>query len=540
MKSTTERVDRLFTEWAKASSPGCALAVIQDGGIAYKQGYGMANLEYNIPITPKTIFHVASVSKQFVAMAIALLAREGKLSFDDDIRQYIPELPDFGDTISIRHLLHHVSGLRDQWELLILAGWRMDDVITTEDVLEVAQRQQELNFKPGEEHLYCNTGYTLLGSIVERVSGKSLRNFCEETIFQPLGMHSSHFHDDHEMIVENRAYSYHPKDENGFRHSILSYATAGATSLFTTVEDLALWERNFYDGTIGGIDVINQMHTLGVLNNGEQIEYALGLGITDYRGLKVVQHSGGDAGYRSHLMRFPEQHFSVAILGNLSTINPSELAKRVADIYLAEVFADESAAENEAAPIDLAPEQLADRVGVYYNASTARTYRLEMRDGKLVIALGPGFELAALSENYFQVAAFPQMKLKFELAVDGTLQMHEITASAKPIIYDAVTTVTPTMEEQAAYVGMYYSPELDVNYTVIVQEEQLVLQRRKYGIHRLLPTFVDGFTSDSAPEVTIVFNRDDKNSIAGFRLSTGRVRNLRFVRQNSCNRFTGE
>lgn len=539
MESTTERVDQLFTEWAKASSPGCALAVIQDGDIVYKQGYGMANLEYNIPITPKTIFHVASVSKQFVAMTIAMLASEDKLSLDDDVRQYIPELPDFDDTITIRHLLHHVSGLRDQWELLILAGWRMDDVITTEDILELVQRQQELNFKPGEEYLYCNTGYTLLGVIVKRVSGKSLRDFCEENIFQPLGMHSTHFHDDHEMIVENRAYSYAPKNENNFKHSVLSFATVGATSLFTTVEDLVPWERNFYDGSIGGKDIIKQMHTHGVLNDGEQIEYALGLRITDYRGLKVVQHSGGDAGYCSHLIRFPEQHFSVAILCNLSTMNPSELAKRVAGIYLAEAFADNKEAEDEAALIELSPEQLACRVGVYYNAATATTRRLEMRDDKLVIALGPGFELAPLSENHFQVVAFPQEKLRFGSAADGTLQMREIAGSAKPVMYEAVVTVAPTMEEQAAYAGTYYSPELDVNYTVLVQEGQLVLQRRKYGISRLLPTFADGFTGDITPDawgsgrLNIVFNRDDKNRVAGFRLSTGRVRNLRFVRQNT-------
>ena len=530
METTTERVDQLFTEWAKASSPGCALAVIQDGDILYKQGYGMANLEYNIPITPKTIFHVASVSKQFVAMAVAMLASEDKLSLDDDVRQHIPELPDFGDTITIRHLLHHISGLRDQWELLTLAGWRMDDVITTDDIQELVQRQQELNFKPGEEFLYCNTGYTLLGIIVERVSGKSLRDFCEGNIFQPLGMRSTHFHDDHEMIVENRAYPYAPKDENSFRKMVLSYATVGATSLFTTVEDLVLWERNFYDGTIGGKDVVKQMHTQGVLNDGEQIEDALGLVITDYRGLKVVQHSGADAGYRSHLMRFPEQYFSVAILGNLSTMNPSKLAKRVADIYLAEAFADDREVEDEAVLIGLSAEQLARRAGVYYSVATATTRRLEMRDDKLVVALGPESELVSLSENNFQVAALPQMKLRFELAADGTLQMYEIIGSAKPVIYEAVVTINPTMEEQAAYTGIYYSPELDVKYTVMVQEGQLVLQRRKYGIIRLLPTFADGFTADI---INIVFNRDDKNRVAGFRLSRRRVRNLRFVRQNS-------
>jgi len=220
-------------------------------------------------------------------------------------------------------------------------------------------------------------------------------------------------------------------------------------------------------------------------------------------------------------------------------MNPSELAKRVADIYLADVLADDSAAEDETSSIELSPEQLACRAGVYYSAATATTRRLEMRDEKLIVALGPGFELEPLSENHFQMAAFPQVKLRFESTVDGTLQMHEITRSAKPVIYEAVVTVTPTMEELAAYTGAYYSPELGVNYTVMVQQEQLILQRRKYGTSQLLPTFVDGFIGDITPDpwgsgrLNIVFNRDDRAHVTGFKLSTGRVRNLRFVRQNA-------
>ncbi|MCW4036925.1 MAG: beta-lactamase family protein, partial [Candidatus Bathyarchaeota archaeon] len=202
-----KKIDEIFSEWDRTDSPGSALAVLKDGEIVYKRGYGMANLEYGIPITPTTIFHVASVSKQFTAFAVALLAQEGKLSLDDDVRRYVPDLPDFGETITIRHLIHHISGLRDQWELLIAAGWRMEDVIKTEDVLELVREQKELNFKPGSEYLYCNTGYTLMALIVERVSGKPFRDFCAERIFQPLAMENTHFHDDHKMIVENRAYS---------------------------------------------------------------------------------------------------------------------------------------------------------------------------------------------------------------------------------------------------------------------------------------------------------------------------------------------
>ena len=530
MEPLIEKVDKTFAECDKPNSPGCALAVVKDGEIIYKKGYGVANLEYDIPITPKTIFHVASVSKQFTAMAIVLLAQEGKLSLEDDVRQYIPELPDFGETITIRHLIHHTSGLRDQWSLLEAAGWRLDDVITTDDVMELVRRQRELNFKPGAEYLYCNTGYTLLAVIAERVSGKSFRDFCDEHIFQPLGMHNTHFHDDHRTIVKNRAYSYSSKDEGGFQHAVLSYATVGATSLFTTVEDLSLWDQNFYDGTVGGATVTEEMETRGILNDGGQLRYAFGLNIGEYKGLKVVEHSGGDAGYRSHLMRFPEQRFSMAILCNLGTMNPSELARRVANIYLSNIFPEEEATKEEDV-IKLSEEELASKAGVYYNATTVTVLRLEMREGKLVVARtrGPGQELLPFTKDLFRLATSPQTEVRFTKSTDGTLQMQWAREKDKPIIYEAVTAFTPTEEENAAYVGDYYSPELDVSCRVMLQEDQLVLKRRKYGESTLLPAFRDGFTIDGS---LIVFSRDEKDNISGVRLTTGRVRNLKFIRRN--------
>ncbi|MGB5781833.1 MAG: serine hydrolase, partial [Eudoraea sp.] len=217
------QVDELFTVWDNKETPGAAVAVVQNGAIVYKKGYGMSNLEYDIPIVPSTIFHIASVSKQFTAFSILLLESEGKLKLDDDIRKYIPEVPDFGKTITLRHLASHTSGLRDQWNLLAMAGWRLDDVITKEHVLKLISKQQELNFDPGEEYMYCNTGFTLLAEVVARVSGVSFATFTKERIFKPLKMNNTLFYDDHEKIVKNRAYSYH-SDNTGYKKSVLSYA----------------------------------------------------------------------------------------------------------------------------------------------------------------------------------------------------------------------------------------------------------------------------------------------------------------------------
>ena len=255
----------------------------------------------------------------------------------DDIRKHLPFVPDFGKIITIRHLIHHTSGLRDWVELLAIAGWRMDDVITFKHILKMVRHQKELNFEPGAEHLYSNTGYNLLAEIVEKVTGQSFREWTDANIFKPLGMTNTHFHDDHEMIVKNRAYSYMPNEDGGFKNVVNNLTAPGSSSLYTTVEDLGLWMLNFDDGRrVGGEAVIKQMHQQGVLNNGGGISYAFGLFIGEYKGLRKVEHGGAWAGLRTHLLRFPQQQFAVVILSNLGTVDPQHLAEQVADIYLAD------------------------------------------------------------------------------------------------------------------------------------------------------------------------------------------------------------
>ena len=387
------KVDQLFAEWNRSDSPGAALAVTRDSEIIYKQGYGMANLEYDIPITTTTIFDIASVSKQFAAFAIATLAHDGKLSLDDDIRVYLSDVPDFGNTITIRHLLHHTSGLRDWVQSLVIAGDMMDDVISFKHILKMARGQKTLNFEPGAEFLYSNTGYNLLAEIVETVTGDSFGTWTDANIFKPLAMTDTHFHDDHEMILKNRAYSYQAVENGGFKHAINNTTALGSSSLYSTVEDLAKWILNFDDTCIGERTVIEQMHQRGVLNNGEQIDYAFGLNIGGYRGLKTVGHSGSWRGFRSHLIRFPDQKFGVVILCNLDIFNPLGLAEKVADLYLDDILAPKEEAakpEKTAEPTEetkfepLAPEQLAEFKGDYYTEELDTTYTIGVRDDGLV------------------------------------------------------------------------------------------------------------------------------------------------------------
>ena len=367
-ESLEAKVDQVFAEWDKPDSPGAALSVIRDGEIIYKRGYGMANLEYDIPIAPTTIFDIASISKQFAGFAIATLLHEGKLSLDDDIRMHLPDVPDFGKKITIRHLVHHTSGLRDWVQALVIAGGEMDDVISFKHILKMVRRQKELNFEPGTAFLYSNTGYNLLAEIVETITGDSFREWTDANIFKPLAMTNTHFHDDHEMIVKNRAYSYLSVKDDGFKNAVNNLTALGSSSLYSTVEDLAKWILNFDNARIGGQVVVEQMHQRGVLNNGEQISYAFGLDIGKYRALKTVGHGGSWRGFRSHLIRFPAQKFGVVILCNLDTFNPLNLAKKIADLYLADVLAPE-APKPDTQPLErietepLSPELLSEFEG---------------------------------------------------------------------------------------------------------------------------------------------------------------------------------
>jgi CubicO group peptidase (beta-lactamase class C family) len=528
-ESPSAKVDNLFEKTDRTISPGCALAAMKDGRIVYERGYGMADLDHNIPITPSTVFHVASMSKQFTAASIVMLAQEGKLSLDDEVRKYVPELPDFGVPISIRQLVHHTSGLRDQWDLLDLAGWRYSlDLITDDDVLSIMSRQKDLNFPPGSRHMYCNTGYTLLAQVVRRVSGQSFREFTTSRIFQPLGMKSTHFRDDHAEIVKNMAYGYEPA-KDAFRISITNFDTVGATSLLTTVEDLALWDENFYNPRVGGPEMIKQMLEPGKLSDGEKLHYAFGLVIGKYRGLPTVDHGGADAGYRSDMIRFPNQHFTVACLCNLAVTDPSELTRKVADIYLAGSMtpANQTDAGAEKA-VQLPPEKLAAKVGTYLNADGGRALRITLKDGKLRFTPGAeedSYEMNALSENDFRLAIAP-VDFKFEASKPGgPLRMTLKGSEGKPEVFEAVPAFTPTAGELSSYVGSYYSEELEPIYVVKVDDGKLTLHRLKNKPDALRPIARDLFAGTAG---SFRFKRDAQGQVSGFVLNGDRVQNMRF------------
>ncbi len=332
----TGRIDALFARWDSPESPGCALAVIEDGRIAYTRGYGMADLEHDVPITPETVFYIGSESKQFVTACLLLLEEEGRLSLDDDIRKFVPELPSYGAPITIRHCILHTSGLRDYFTLWSLAGVDYANFHPEMEVVDLIARQKELNFPPGEDRLYSNSGYLLLSVVIRRASGMSLAEFARERIFEPLGMEDSHFHDDPSRIVKNRAHGYFRTERDKWGLLAFRFALVGSGGLYTNVPDLAKWDANFYHNTLGegGRELIRKMTTPGTLNNGDKLSYACALAIGEYRGLSTVRHGGSLGGYRSHILRFPEERTTVILLFNLADVDPGAFAERVADIWL--------------------------------------------------------------------------------------------------------------------------------------------------------------------------------------------------------------
>ena len=527
-----DQVDEIFMPWNSIQTPGAAVAIVKDGEIIYKQGYGSANLEYDIPIEPNTIFHIASVSKQFTVFSILLLEKQGKLSLDDDIRNYIPEVPDFGHTITLRHLASHTSGLRDQWNLLSMAGWRMDDVITKEHVLKLVSKQKELNFNPGEEYAYCNTGFTLLAETVARVSDMSFAEFTNEQIFEPLNMTNTLFYDDHQKIVKNRAYSYYT-DHSGHKKSVLNYANVGATSLFTTVEDLSLWAQNFLNIKVGDTELINKMNTPALLNNGESFGGALGQFVGKYKGLNEIQHGGADAGYRSYLTRFPDENFAVIVFSNSAEFNSARIAYKVVDIYLKDKIKTEPKKElpkNESAPevTVVATEVLSTYVGDF-ELQPEFIISVSLKDGQLTgkATRQPMVNLIPISTTEFEVQGV-DAKIEF-IPNDGqNITMLKLHQGGQIIEAPRVKEFDKNKLNLSDFAGNYYSDELSTTYEFAIVDDQLIAKHSRLSDFRISPVKKDVFTGEAWYFGQIEFIRDSNDIITGCKVSNGRVKNLYF------------
>ncbi len=377
----TDKVDKIFEQWDNDDTPGAALGIFKDGRIIYARGYGLANLEYSIPITPQTVFRIGSTSKQFTAMCIAILVDQGKLSLDDNVRKYIPEMQELDTPYTIRHLVHHQSGFRDYITLMGLVT--PGEHYSSRDALAMLARQKGLIFPPGERYSYCNSGYFMLAEIVSRASGMKASEFAKKNIFDPLGMKNTHWHDDLNVIVKNRASGYSVTREGNYRINMTQLDIIGDGSIYTTIEDFFKWDQNFYKNILGNGNqkLIDRILTCGKLNDGSETNYAFGLNVGTSKGLRNISHGGSWVGFRSHYKQYPDQKFSVVIFTNNSQ-SAGGIAQQIADLYLADQFTEQPSqrqerrqrsqqmqqrpSQTQPEPVKVPSAQLQEHLGVYY------------------------------------------------------------------------------------------------------------------------------------------------------------------------------
>ena len=525
-----ERIDSIFSGYARPNAPGCAVGVFRSGKTLHEQGYGLADVANVIPITPSTTFHIASTSKPFTALAVLLLVQQGKISLDDDVRRYLPEVPDFGHTITVRMLLNHTSGLREFQNLFNLAGWRNSDVQTIDDVLSMLKRQRGLNHIPGAEFAYNSSGYTLLALIVERVSGMSFRRFIVDRIFMPLGMTHSDVQERVSQVIPHRATGYWGHDPAQLRTAAPVNSFAGPNNVVTSVEDLARWDANFYRLRVGTKEILDQMTTASKLNDGSEFGYGLGWTIGSHHGLKMISHAGSDYGYKAEFLRFPSEELTVTVLCNAFDIAPTPLALQVADLYLP---------KNEPAAV-VSPElssvpnnsgdEAREFVGLYWNDAAIRPFRFFYEQGKLLLdGGGEGrFALRPLGNNSYRLMEAPR-RYVFTFARDHTGIVLQVDHEGSPLAqFRRVAERTPNVTALRAFEGDYYSSELDVTWKFVVRNEKLVLERRRTEPSEMSSVFGSVFLAPDG--FALQFQRESRSKKMSVDISTERAKRVRFVR----------
>jgi CubicO group peptidase (beta-lactamase class C family) len=390
-RDPTPLVNRVFARWDSTTGPGCAVGIDRAGQPRYTRAFGEADLEYDIPNRPATIFEAGSISKQFTAAATVLLALEGKLNLEDDVRKYVPELPRYERPVTIRHLLNHTSGLRDWGEIADLAGWpRETRVHTHDDVLDILHRQRALNYPPGDKYSYTNSGYNLLAIIVSRVSGQPFATFSRDRIFRPLGLTSTQWRDDFRRIVKGRAQAY-SRSTGQWELEMPFENVHGNGGLLTTVSDLLTWTAMLEHPTPQWKPLVDSLHVRGRLTKGDTITYALGLVVSDYRGVPRVEHSGATAGYRAELLRFPGKGLAIAVLCNAANANPVLYASQLVDSLMPGLGPVAARPERPRADtaMAVAPAALEEYVGSYYSPDVETTFEVSVKDGVLTLFRRP-------------------------------------------------------------------------------------------------------------------------------------------------------
>jgi CubicO group peptidase (beta-lactamase class C family) len=519
MNNIEERIDSIFSRWQQGLGPGGQVAIRKGGSLIYSKNFGYANLEHSIPVKDKTVFHVASVSKQITVMCVLLLQEDGKLKIDDDVREYIPEYINFDEPVTIRQMMNNVSGIRDQWELLGLSGVRIEDTITQRDALSIISKQKKLNFEPQSQFLYSNSNFTLLTEIVERLLGKTLNEFTVERIFKPLGMENTFFKDNHWKVIPQKASSYYDDGTGNFVYSVLNYGTYGATSLNTTASDFLKWMETFKNPTICSEETLKILFENPQLTNGTVSSYAGGLFIGEYKGHKYIEHGGADAAYRSAMMRFTDDDVDIVILSNTQNIPMKDTAFSVADV----VFGHEESNTKEDQPNEYTEEFDIEDVEGYYVPSLESTlidFDISIKDGIPHLKSPYGYApITHVSGNHFKIE---QLNFDLYLGKNSVLKTQDkLSPLVKLKPYRSV--------KSASYIGRYQSDELDTWYDINEKDGTLHISHSRNGEQVLYKLDENKFITKAPFTFLVEFIREE-DQITGFAFTGNRAKNVKLVK----------
>lgn len=537
-QSQIQQIDSLFLDWNSPNHPGGSIGVMQNGKLVFSKAYGLASLEYGITNTTETQFNIASVSKQFTALGIVLLHLEGKLSIDDNIRKYLPEMPEFTERITIRHMLHHTSGMRSLHALLGLAGWRYDDMRSNEDLMRFMVLQKELNFEPGSEYMYCNTGYMFMATIIERITNEKFADWMKKTILEPLGMNNTYVEDNYRNVVSNNATSYYINRDGSYNRAIEFWNYVGSGNMHSTTQDMLLWLDNFSNPRSGWEDAFKMMETQDKFNNGTENSYAFGVFVDSFKDQKRFQHGGSIGAFSSVISTFPERKLSIAILSNFSN-SVGTKSNLITDIVLDPEVSESLANASTPPPpslktIQLSTQELEKFTQSYWEPSAYYVRKIYVEDDTLRYfrteeAISP---LVPIAKNEFQMLGVAaNLKVKFEENKEGEKEMLVSINDNPPIIMEAINNpISDTLKIMQEYSGKYYSPELQTTYFIYMEDEALKFHHPRHGDHALSILKKD-VLQGNYPLNTLNMIRNEKAEIIGFRVSNGRVRNLWFEKQ---------
>ncbi|MDC6365569.1 MULTISPECIES: serine hydrolase [Flavobacteriaceae] len=524
-----QKIDRLFRLWNEPNHPGGAIAIAKDGKTVFSRAYGLASLEYLVPNAPGTIFNTGSVSKQFTAMGIVRLEEQGKLSFDDDIHTYVPELPNFGETITIRQMLHHTSGLRSLHALFALAGWRRDDSRTNADLDRIILNQKGLNFKPGSEYLYCNTGYMLMANIIENITNEPFKDWMKQHIFDELDMPQTYVEDLYSRVVPNNATSYYGK--GNFERAVEYWGYVGSGNMHATTADLLKWLSNFHAPKKGWESSFQKMQTLDPFNDGSKNNYAFGVILDQHLGRKRIKHGGSIGGFRAYIASYPGEKLDIAVLTNFSSGNPAGNADKIAAI----IFGDsksEGTPNAEIQSVKLTNDKLRDFEGTYWNDREKYARKIYLKNDTLRYSRSEIDEtpIIPVKRNAFKMYDVgADVSVVFDSKKNGE-QMMVSVGEESPSIFDMVKFVEVDNEALKEYVGAYYSTEVETAYTISVKDGEIEMYHPRHGSIPLKVLFLDTLSGDW-PIGTVQIKRNPKGEVSGILISNGRVRNAWFEKQ---------